>query len=226
MKLSPHIHLFPWQSFTENNCNTYLIDIQAGGTGRILIDPGYDQFFGHVRQSLDQLGIGLHGIETVLLTHGHPDHSEAAGRFQNKNTRLAMHETEWNFIKNNGTILAGLFGCDLEKNEPDTLLKEGTFLFHGRSFEVFHTPGHTPGSICLYWPDEKVLFTGDLIFKEGIGRVDFPGGNGHLIKESIRRISSLDVELLLPGHGEPLTGRAEVKENFNDIINFYFDFIE
>jgi glyoxylase-like metal-dependent hydrolase (beta-lactamase superfamily II) len=66
---------------------------------------------------------------------------------------------------------------------------------------IFHTPGHSPGSATLYWPAQKALFTGDLIFKEGFGRTDLPGGDSATLKESIKRMAELDVELLLSGHG-------------------------
>ena len=61
---------------------------------------------------------------------------------------------------------------------------------------------------------QKALFTGDLVFKKGLGRTDLPGGDGTLIKESIKRMSLLDIELLLSGHGEIISGANEVKSNF------------
>lgn len=222
MRQSSNIHLFPWDSMTENNCNTYFID----GPHRILIDPGYDRFFGHVERSLDGLGVRLDTIDQVLLTHSHPDHMEAVARFQGLATQVAMHAAEWKFVEEQGRYLAALFGYDPSQFPPDALLEEGLFQLADRRFQIYHTPGHTPGSICLYWPEEEALFTGDLVFKEGFGRVDFPGGDGYRIKESIRRMAALDVALLLPGHGEPVIGEAAVRENFDQIIEFYFDFIE
>ena len=80
--------------------------------------------------------------------------------------------------------------------------------------KVFHTPGHSPGSVSLYWPDKKVLFTGDLIFKDGVGRTDLPGGDSSLLKESIKRLKGLEIEWLLPGHGDMVSGAKEVRANF------------
>jgi glyoxylase-like metal-dependent hydrolase (beta-lactamase superfamily II) len=91
--------------------------------------------------------------------------------------------------------------------------------------QVFHTPGHSPGSLCLYWPMQKALFSGDLVFKEGLGRTDLPGGEGATIKESIKRMSQLDVELLLSGHGEIVSGAQEVKSNFDQIEDFWFRYV-
>jgi len=87
---------------------------------------------------------------------------------------------------------------------------------------IFHTPGHSPGSVSLFWPEQKVLFTGDLIFKEGIGRTDLPGGDSTLLKKSIKRRSDLEIEWLLSGHGDIISGRKEVKTNFEHIEHFWF----
>ena len=72
---------------------------------------------------------------------------------------------------------------------------------------------------------EKVLFTGDVAFNQGIGRTDLPGGAGQELKESIKRISLLDVEYLLSGHGDILSGREKVKANFGDIEEMWFPYL-
>jgi hydroxyacylglutathione hydrolase len=90
---------------------------------------------------------------------------------------------------------------------------------------VLAAPGHSPGSICLYWPEHRVLFTGDLIFSQGIGRTDLPGGDGGLLKESINRLAGLNVEYILSGHGEVIQGKKEVEDNFRMIENDWFDYL-
>ncbi|MDD1715868.1 MAG: MBL fold metallo-hydrolase, partial [Methanolinea sp.] len=70
---------------------------------------------------------------------------------------------------------------------------------------VIHTPGHTPGSICLYHAEERALISGDTVFTEGgFGRFDFPGGSRDTLLSSLRRLADLDVEGLYPGHGTPV----------------------
>jgi glyoxylase-like metal-dependent hydrolase (beta-lactamase superfamily II) len=69
------------------------------------------------------------------------------------------------------------------------------------------------------------LFTGDLVFKEGLGRTDLPGGDGSKLKESIKRLAGLDVEWLLPGHGEIISGTEKVRKNFTEIEQFYFAYV-
>jgi glyoxylase-like metal-dependent hydrolase (beta-lactamase superfamily II) len=92
-------------------------------------------------------------------------------------------------------------------------------------FEVIATPGHSPGSICLYWPVKKALFTGDLIFDQSIGRTDLPGGNGRLLKESVEKVSSRDIEYLLCGHGEIVAGEKKVKMNFEKIKDYWLNYL-
>jgi glyoxylase-like metal-dependent hydrolase (beta-lactamase superfamily II) len=113
----------------------------------------------------------------------------------------------------------------MDSIKPDFFLKEGDLTLDGLELSIFHTPGHSPGSATLYWPAQKVLFTGDLIFKEGFGRTDLPGGDSATLKESIKRMADLDVELLLSGHGDIIAGAEAVRKNFQDIEQFYFAYI-
>jgi hydroxyacylglutathione hydrolase len=105
------------------------------------------------------------------------------------------------------------------------VLEEGKWQVGDTELEIIHTPGHSPGSISVYWPEKKTLVCGDLIFEQSVGRTDFPGGDSGLLKESIRRISELDIEILLPGHMNYIQGRDRVKYNFDFIINQYFPLI-
>lgn len=221
MQISDNLHAFMWQSMTANNCNTYLID----GPTRILIDPGHIGLFDHVRSGLDDLGLTLDDIGVVLCTHAHPDHIEAARLFMEGPARFAIHETEWQWITSMNSGIKASWGFSKADLMPDFLLTEGELDIGGLTFQVFHTPGHSPGSACIYWPAQRVLFTGDLIFSEGLGRVDVPGGNGRLLKSSIRRMAGLDVEWLLAGHGEGVSGSDQVKRNFDQVEQFWFAYV-
>lgn len=219
MKLLDDLYLFPWNSMTANNCNTYLIDANK----RILIDPGHYHLFNHVRDELDRLSLCPEDMDMVIITHGHPDHMEGVRIFQGTDALVAVSSWEMEFIK----AVAPHYGeaLGIPDFEPQILLQEGDLKVGNLSFEVIHTPGHSPGSICLYWPDRKVLFTGDVVFNQGIGRTDLPGGNGKELKESIRRISLLDAEYVLTGHGDVVMGREAVKENFRAIEAYWFGFL-
>jgi hydroxyacylglutathione hydrolase len=221
MQIANNLHAFIWQSMTTNNCNAYFID----GPTRILIDPGHRALIDHVEIGLRNLDRNTDDIDLVICTHAHPDHLESIPLFKEKSALFTLHETEWQWAATMGKQMMTSFGIDMDAFAPDFFLKEGTLSLDGLEMEVFLTPGHSPGSVCLYWPMQKVLFTGDLVFKEGIGRTDLPGGDGKLIKESIRRMSHLDVELLLSGHGEIISGAQEVKSNFDQIEDFWFRYV-
>jgi glyoxylase-like metal-dependent hydrolase (beta-lactamase superfamily II) len=104
-------------------------------------------------------------------------------------------------------------------------LTEGELNVGDLQLQVYHTPGHSPGSVCVYWPEARALFSGDLIFKEGLGRTDLPGGNGALLKQSIRRMAELDLEIIYPGHGDIISGKDAVIKNFALLEQFYFAYI-
>jgi len=213
MKIFDGLHAFIWRINTQNNCNTYLID----GKLKIIIDPGHRHLFDHVLKNLSVLKISPDQIDVAIVTHGHPDHLEAVQAL-NKATMLAMNAEEYRFISE----LAGQYW---KIPEPFFFLREGELIIGEQSFEVIATPGHSPGSICLYWPAKKALFTGDLVFNQSIGRTDLPGGNGSMLKESVKRISQMDIDYLLCGHGEIVAGRKEVQANFQKIKDYWFDYL-
>ena len=221
MKIANNLHAFVWESMTANNCNAYLID----GPTRVLIDPGHRALFEHVELGLRDLKLTTDDIDLIICTHAHPDHLESVQLFKQKTTLFSLHATEWNWVVTTGKQMRAAFGIDTEALTPDFFLKEGTLSLDGLEIEIFLTPGHSPGSICLYWPLQKALFSGDLVFKEGLGRTDLPGGDGPTLKESIKRMSQLDVELLLAGHGEIVSGAREVKSNFEQIEKFWFRYV-
>ncbi len=220
MQILNQLHAFIWESMTINNCNTYFID----GPTRILIDPGHLNLFDHVQKGLTALGLGIEDIGLIICTHAHPDHIEAVRLFK-KPALIAIHEKDWRLVKDSSQYIDASSRSGIDSSIPDLFLKEGDLSVGGIEFKVFHTPGHSPGSITLYWPEKKVLFTGDLVFKEGVGRTDITGGDGEQLKESIKRMAELDTEWLLTGHGEIVSGKKEVMTNFDQIEQFYFRYI-
>ena len=112
------------------------------------------------------------------------------------------------------------FGCGfsfqfIASPEPDRLLKDGDTVKMGEvSFRVVHTPGHSPGQVCLYSEEEKVIFTGDALFQGSIGRTDLPGSSEEDMAGSLEKLAQLpdDVEAY-PGHGEPTTMALEKRVN-------------
>lgn len=221
MKVFDGLHAFMWDSMTANNCNTYLID----GPVRVLIDPGHEAYFDYVAKGLSALGLGTDDIDLVICTHCHPDHLEGIKRFKNKRAQVTLHETEWQFLTGPASRRWGAMVAPPDGITPSFFLKEGPLTLTGLELEVFHTPGHSPGSICLYWPEKKVLFSGDLIFAEGLGRVDLPGGDGNLLKKSILRMKSLDTQWIMPGHGEYVSGKIDVHQTFFNLETVWFQYV-
>ncbi len=213
MKIADGLYGFLWQSATENNCNSFFVD----GTKKILIDPGHRHLFQHVRRGLAQIGITPEQIDAVLVTHGHPDHLETVGSF-GPSTRWAMSRIDYEFVMK-------YLGSRTDFPLPAFFLQEGELVIGDTAFQVFLTPGHSPGSVCLFWPEKKALFTGDVVFSQSIGRTDLPGGSGRQLKESITRLAELDAEVLCPGHGDVVTGRDNVRKNFKMIKDFWFNYL-
>ncbi len=212
-KVLDGLYAFIWQDYRQNNCNTFLIDDGK----RILIDPGHAHLFSHVEQGLASLKIEPSEIDLIIVTHAHPDHMEAALLFK-KPTLLAMGKTEFGYLKE----MAGEF---YQIPQPDFFLMPGELHVGGLLFEVIDTPGHTPGSVSLFWPKHGALFTGDLVFEQGIGRTDLPGGSGSLLKESILKVESLPAQYLFPGHGNAISGINAVKENFKQVKEYWFRYL-
>lgn len=219
MKITNHLHAFIWNHMASNNCNTYLIT----GSEKILVDPGHVMHFAHVRNELAELGLGLDDIGLVVITHAHPDHLEAVSLFRNGPAKIAMHELDWQLVESFGPMFN--LNIDISSLRPDVVLGEGEITAGDTTFEVIHTPGHSPGSISLYWQQQKALFAGDMIFRDGLGRTDIPGGDGEQLKQSIRRVEKMDIEMLLPGHGDVIVGKEAVEKNFNQVTNFWFAYI-
>ena len=221
MQIANNIHAFMWKSMSANNCNTYLID----GPTRILIDPGHSRLFDHVRQGLMELNLTLEDIGLIICTHAHPDHMEAVQLFSKTHVLIALHPKEWSFLKTMNKQIRASIGFDIDKIAPDFFLTEGDVSVNRLNMDVIYTPGHSPGSISLYLPETKILFSGDLLFKGGVGRTDLPGGNGSQLKESIKNLSRLEIEWLFPGHGEIVSGATDIKTNFDQIARSVLSYI-
>ncbi len=142
-------------------------------------------------------------VEMIVITHAHYDHIahvKEIARLCNDAT-VCIHEADAPGLTDDLRSLATIFGARSPGITPDILLYDGDRI---GNLHVIHTPGHTPGGICLYDPTTKVLFSGDTVFTGGsFGRYDFPGGDRKMLAASIERLTALDVEGLYPGHGEP-----------------------
>jgi len=163
-----------------------------------IIDPGGDE--DRILSTCREHGLQ---VEYLIATHGHPDHVCGNGPLKEATgAAIVMHRADAEFFGR--ADIRGFFaqlGLP-ESPPPDVLVEDGdTITFGTESLKVIHTPGHTPGGICLYnAPD---CFTGDTLFVGGVGRTDFPGGSAEELSRSIRtRILTLPPETVVwPGHG-------------------------
>ncbi len=174
------------------DANAYLVD------GHILIDVGMD-----ARSVISELGkyIKPGGLKTIILTHCHYDHTGGAGEVAAAfGAKIAIHKDDAPLLGNANASASSMFGEKALSIVPDILLKGGEFF---GELEVIHTPGHTPGGICLYSARSKVLFSGDTVFQDGsFGRTDLHGGSTQQLIMSIEKLSLLDVSTMYPGHGD------------------------
>jgi glyoxylase-like metal-dependent hydrolase (beta-lactamase superfamily II) len=192
VKIFEDFYAYPWVSNQENNCNTLFID----GKVPLLIDPGHTHLFDHVVQGMAKDGKAVENVQVVLFTHGHPDHIEAADRFDNSVIR-GISRVEYTYLIDGYRELFLGMGCQLPAKPFKIFLKEGTMRIGDKVLTIIHTPGHSPGGICLYWEEKKVLISGDTVFYMGVGRTDLYGGNADLLVKSIEGLAKLDIEYLI-----------------------------
>uniref|UniRef100_A0A832EIW1 MBL fold metallo-hydrolase n=1 Tax=Desulfacinum infernum TaxID=35837 RepID=A0A832EIW1_9BACT len=218
MSLPERLYVYPWESYTENNCNSYFLD----GPVKTLIDPGHAHLLHHLEARMAQDGFTLEDVQLALSTHPHPDHCEGLLKLKELGALIAMHEEAQAFIKSFSAQWEHVTGRKMPEFPVDFFVKEGRLTLGSEVFQVLETPGHAPGSVCFYWEKEGVLFSGDVVFVQSVGRVDLPGGNAALLARSLEKLMGLDVRLLCPGHGPMLEGRGAVKENFYLIRQYFF----
>ena len=152
----------------------------------------------------------------VLLTHGHFDHIGAADELRKMyEIPVYAHEAEEALLSSPTLNLSGSWASAIIL-KADHLLKDGDKLqIAGFTVKVLHTPGHTEGSCCYVLENEELLFSGDTLFCQSVGRMDFPGGSASDMRRSIHRLMTELSESMhvLPGHGETTTIGYEKRNN-------------
>jgi len=188
--------------------NCYIVGSKSNKEGMI-IDPGDEakQILKRVKQlELD--------IKLIVLTHGHIDHTGALKEVKEvTGAEVVIHADDAKSLKERS--LSNLFGLLYPiPPPPDRLLKGGDSIDIGDlHFLVLHTPGHTPGGVCLL--GQGVVFSGDTLFNYGVGRTDLPGGSYSQLMNSIQtKLMTLpDNTVVYPGHGPDTTIGAERRDN-------------
>ena len=194
----------------------------------IILDPGFDPEL--IISRLALINMKPRGI---VLTHGHVDHTAAAGSLRDHYREagielgIAIHIKDKKYMgprskKSHGAMFGEDEGSGYEgfddaiQNMPnaDVYLEDGDPIFES-DLKVIHTPGHSPGSICVYTESQELLFSGDTLLFEDVGRTDLPGGDAKALVRNIReKIFVLPAETrIFPGHGPNTTLEREMRHN-------------
>ncbi len=197
----------------QTNCYVLYPSSKEQGTGALIIDPG--QWPEKAIAFIKEQGLTP---EKVVLTHAHADHIMGLHEVRESwpEIPIVIHPAEKEFLIDPVLNLSALFGEPFTAPEATGFLNEGdTLTFAGKDIQVFHAPGHSPGSICLYMPYQRMVIGGDVLFRGSIGRTDFPGGSFDVLARSIRqKLYTLpDDTTVYPGHGPETTTGWEKKSN-------------
>lgn len=179
----------------------------------IVIDPGADAPL--IEATISQMRLTVVGY---LLTHGHMDHVSALAELLDKHPapiRLHPADATWAFSEANQMLPyypaptpppAELLHTDLVESTGNEMA--------GFTYDVLETPGHSPGSVCLYFVEENAIFTGDTILAGSAGRTDFPGGDAAALRASLKRLLHLPPKTsICSGHGQPSSLEHELLNN-------------
>ena len=217
MKLQDGVYWYREKGVLD--ANTYVIR----GEQTVLIDPGLGNYLGLLLKEMQEDGIAPKEVDVIAITHLHPDHCDATAALKDvSGAKVAVHSSQWEYRDMLLEEASRVLGIEAKKFEVDFVFEDS--LEH-TELRIQHTPGHSPESVCFYAVDKKTLISGDLVFDKGIGRTDLPFGNNEELINSINTISTLDTELLLPGHGAILKGRSNVKRNYEFIREHYLQWM-
>ncbi len=191
--------------------NCYLV-FREGEKAAVILDPADNADY--LKSKCRELGVEP---VAVLLTHAHFDHIMAADDIRKAyGCKIYVHMDDERMLNDPSLNLSGTMGTEQVSISADYLLRDGEVLhFLNLEWKVMATPGHTAGSVCYYLPEEEVLFSGDTLFAESLGRTDLPTGSMSAIVRSIaeRLLMLPDDTMVYPGHGDATTVAHEKQYN-------------
>ena len=193
--------------------NCYLV-INEETKDTVMVDPG--AYPAKLKNAVKEQGLKL---KAVLLTHAHFDHIMGVDALVGKyNIPVYIHEDDADMLQRPELNCGAMIGTKATA-KADKLVRDGDVLqLAGMEIRVIHTPGHTTGGACYYFPQEEVVFSGDTLFCESVGRTDLPGGSMSQIVRSVKeKLFKLpDLTIVYPGHGEPT--KISTEKQYNPFI--------
>ncbi len=189
----------------ETNC--YIISSEKQSAA--VIDPGDD-----ANRILGEIGGRGLSVLYVIDTHAHADHTGANGPvLEATGARLVVGKEDVSMLKDPAANLSAFIGKEAISPSPAVVVEDGDRIEVDEiELRFIHTPGHTPGSMCV--ASDEILFSGDTLFAGSVGRTDLAGGSSRRLAESLRKLEEFpDETIVYPGHGEPTTMGRERRLN-------------